>query len=46
MYVFIKRVAKLTAVIIKGYHCYQLHTKFYTVFLYVDDIIWDHQCGF
>jgi hypothetical protein len=32
-YLFIKRVIKVTVVIIEGYHCYQLHTKFYPVFL-------------
>jgi hypothetical protein len=25
---FIKRAIKLTVIIIVGYHCYQLHTKF------------------
>jgi hypothetical protein len=29
MYQFRRRVIKLTAVIIMGYHCYQLHTKLY-----------------
>jgi hypothetical protein len=28
-YQFIRRVIKLTVVIIVGYHCYQLHTKLY-----------------
>jgi hypothetical protein len=27
LYVFVRRVIKLTAVIIEEYHCYQLHTK-------------------
>jgi hypothetical protein len=26
-----KRVAKLTVIIILGYHCCQLHTKFYWI---------------
>jgi hypothetical protein len=26
-----KRVIKLTVIIIVGYHCYQLHTKFYRI---------------
>jgi cytochrome b len=26
-----KRVIKLTVIIILGYHCYQLHTKFYRI---------------
>jgi hypothetical protein len=26
-----KKVIKLTVVIIVGYHCYQLHTKFYKI---------------
>jgi hypothetical protein len=29
MYQFTKRLMKLTVIIIVGYHCYQLHTKFY-----------------
>jgi hypothetical protein len=33
LYLFIKRVIKLTGVIREGYHCYQLHTEFYLVFL-------------
>jgi hypothetical protein len=32
LYLFIKRVIKLTAVIIEVYHCCQLHTKFYLTF--------------
>jgi hypothetical protein len=28
---FTKRVIKLTVIIIVGYHCYQLHTKFYRI---------------
>jgi hypothetical protein len=31
LYQFTKRVIKLTVVIIVGYHCYQLHTKFYRI---------------
>jgi hypothetical protein len=31
LYQFTKRVAKLTVIIIVGYHCYQLHTKFYRI---------------
>jgi hypothetical protein len=31
LYQFTKRVIKLTVIIIVGYHCYQLHTKF-TIF--------------
>jgi len=33
MNLFIKRVIKLTVVITEGYHCCQLHTKFYPIFL-------------
>jgi hypothetical protein len=33
LYLFIKRVIKLTVVITEGYHCYQLHTKLYLIFL-------------
>jgi hypothetical protein len=29
LYQFTKRVTKLTVIIIIGYHCYQLHRKFY-----------------
>jgi len=32
-YLFIKRVIKLTVVIIREYHSYQLHTKYYPIFL-------------
>jgi hypothetical protein len=32
IYQFTKRVIKLTVIIIVGYHCYQLHTKFYRIF--------------
>jgi hypothetical protein len=32
LYLFTKRVIKLTAVIIEAYHCSQLHTKFYLTF--------------
>jgi hypothetical protein len=31
LYQFTRRVIKLTVVIIVGYHCYQLHTKFYLI---------------
>jgi hypothetical protein len=31
LYQFIKRVIKLTVIIIERYHCYQLHTKFYRI---------------
>jgi hypothetical protein len=31
IYQFTSRVAKLTAIIIAGYHCYQLHIKFYRI---------------
>jgi hypothetical protein len=31
MYQFTKKVIKLTVIIIVGYHCYQLHTKFYRI---------------
>jgi hypothetical protein len=30
-YKFTRRAIKLTVSIITGYHCYQLHTKFYPV---------------
>jgi sorting nexin-29 len=49
---FTRRAIKLTAVIIKAYHCYQLHIKFYSNMLlsrlspYVDEIIGNNQCGF
>jgi hypothetical protein len=51
-YQFTRRVIKLTVVIIRGYHCYQLHTKFYRNILlsrlspYTDEITGDHQRGF
>jgi hypothetical protein len=32
LYQFTRRVIKLTAVIIVGYHCYQLRTKIYPIF--------------
>jgi hypothetical protein len=31
VYQFTKRVIKLTAIIIAGHHCYQLHAKFYRI---------------
>jgi hypothetical protein len=31
LYQFTKRVTKLTVLIILGYHCYQLHTKYYKI---------------
>jgi hypothetical protein len=52
LYQFTKRVIKLTVIIIVGYHCYQLHNKMLSnIFLsrlvpYIDEITWDHQCGF
>jgi len=33
LYLFIKRVIKLTVVIIQEHYCYQPHTKFYPLFL-------------
>jgi hypothetical protein len=40
-------VIKLTVVIVEGYYCYQLHTKFLSrLSSYVAEIIGDHQCGF
>jgi hypothetical protein len=35
LYLFISRVMKQTAAIIKAYHCYQLHTTFYHTFCQV-----------
>jgi hypothetical protein len=32
-FLFIKRGTKLYVIIIEGYQCYQLHTKFYPIFL-------------
>jgi hypothetical protein len=32
LYLFIRRMIKRTVVIIEEYHCYQLHTKSYTIF--------------
>jgi len=32
LYLFINKVIKPTAVIIEGYDCFELHTKFYPVF--------------
>jgi hypothetical protein len=52
IYQFTKSVTKLIVIIIVGYYCYQLHTKFLSNILlsrlvpYIDEIIWDHQCGF
>jgi hypothetical protein len=34
-YVFVRRVLKHMLVMIKAYHCWQLHTKFYPVILSV-----------
>jgi hypothetical protein len=39
LYQFTGRMIKLTLVIIVGYHCYPLHTKFYRLSPYVDEII-------
>jgi hypothetical protein len=33
LYLSIKRAIKLNVVIVEGYHCYQLHIKFYPIFL-------------
>jgi hypothetical protein len=44
LYQFTRRLIKLTVAIIMGYHCYQLHTKFYPIFFslrfspYMDEI--------
>jgi len=48
LYLFIKRVIKLTVVVVQGYHFYQVRTKPNAIFLsqkftpYIDEIIWDH----
>jgi hypothetical protein len=43
-------MTKLTVIIIMGYHCYQLHTKFRRISssqgLYIVEIIGDQRCGF
>jgi hypothetical protein len=41
-----REVIKQSVIIIVGYHCYQLHTKFYQISSHIDKIIGDHQCGF
>jgi hypothetical protein len=52
LYQFPRRLIKLSVAIMMGYHCYQLHSKFYPIFFsqglspYIDEIIGDHQCGF
>jgi hypothetical protein len=51
LYLFIKRVMKLTVVIIEGYNHYQLHKIFSNILLSrlmlrVDKITVDHRCGF
>jgi hypothetical protein len=51
LYLFVKLVIKLTVIVIEGYHCYQLHTKFIQypclkVNSVADESIGDHQCGF
>jgi hypothetical protein len=51
LYLYIKRTVKLNAVIIEGYHCYQLHKRciqyfFSNLIPYVDEITGNHQCGF
>jgi hypothetical protein len=33
LYQLRRRVLKLTAIIIVGYHCYQIHTKFYQMYI-------------
>jgi hypothetical protein len=40
-------MTKLTAIIIVGCHCYQLHIKCYClkVSLHIDEIIGEHQCS-
>jgi hypothetical protein len=48
---FVRRVIKLTVVIIMGYHYYQLLNNFSNILCsklspYVDEIIGDHQCEF
>jgi hypothetical protein len=49
LYQFTRRVIKLTAIIIMGYHCCQLHTTFFPNILllrlspYIDESIGDHQ---
>jgi hypothetical protein len=32
LYHFIRRMIKLTVIIIVGHHCYQLHAKYYQIF--------------
>jgi hypothetical protein len=51
LYQFTRKVIKLTAVIIKGYHCYHLHIILSDILLsklnlYISEIIGDLQCGF
>jgi hypothetical protein len=49
LYQFMKRVIRLTVIIIKESPSYQLPTKFYRTFrltLYVNEVIGDHECGF
>jgi hypothetical protein len=47
-----KKGDETAVVIVETYHCYQLHTKFYSnIFLsrlrlYIDEIIGGHQCWF
>jgi hypothetical protein len=48
---FTRMAIKPSVVIVVGYHCYRLHTKFYPIFFsrlspYIDEIIEDHQRGF
>jgi hypothetical protein len=51
LYLFIKRVVKLTLVIVEAYDCCQLHKHFSFILFcgripYADEIIRDHQCRF
>jgi hypothetical protein len=51
LYEFTRRVIKLTVIIIVGYHCYQLHIKFFRESFsrlspYIDEITRNPQCGF
>jgi hypothetical protein len=47
LYQFTRKVIKLTVVFIRGYHCYQLCTKFYPIFFlnYKSDIVHSSDTG-
>jgi hypothetical protein len=41
-----KKGNTMDVAVIKAYHCFQPHTKFYPIYIYINKIIRDHECWF